>query len=249
MELSNLKGKTILIGKEPGQGRLCITVMSNGKQVNAVIGTPGSVPNSVSRCKDGTAHCKIDVDQSGNMVLVNMKPQNVTYVDGLEIESKKIDSSSIVSLGKDKYNININTIIDAVSKMVQEKEFDISHLEMVWNEYKEGKKDIKAKQRKINLSRTLCSIFTMCAMPCIYFFGKIGYVLTGIGVIGTLIAFFCLKNDNSEERMDELAEDFQDRYVCPNPDCHRFLGNVSYKFLKKNYSMHCPYCKCEYIER
>ena len=57
------------------------------------------------------------------------------------------------------------------------------------------------------------------------------------------------KKDTSYEERKEATERFTDEYVCPNPDCNKFLGNISYKLLKKQYSMHCPYCKSEYVEK
>lgn len=86
-------------------------------------------------------------------------------------------------------------------------------------------------------------------MPCIFMFGPVGYALTGIGIIGNLYSFIGLKNDNTAEVLEQIGETFQDEYVCPNPDCNKFLGNISYRLLKKQYSMHCPYCKSEYIEK
>lgn len=92
--MERLKGKTILVGKEPGQGRLLVAVLETGKA--AAIGSPGCVPNSVSRCKpaDGVAHVKITIDQSENMVLTNMKPQNVTFINGTEIVSKHVTATN-----------------------------------------------------------------------------------------------------------------------------------------------------------
>ena len=71
--MEQLKGKTILIGKEPSQGRLLVALPGSGK--SAAIGLPGSVPASVSRCRpaEGIAHAKISIDQSGNIILTNLK--------------------------------------------------------------------------------------------------------------------------------------------------------------------------------
>ena len=92
ISIENLKGKTILVGKEPGNGRLFVSVKINGQPKTAAIGEMNSVPNSVSRCKpaENTAHCKIEVDATGNLIVTNLKPQNVTYVNGAEIVSKKV---------------------------------------------------------------------------------------------------------------------------------------------------------------
>lgn len=264
--MDRLKGKTILIGKEPGQGRLLVAIQGNVK--SAAIGAPGSVPACVSRCKpaEGVAHAKIMVDQNGNMVLTNMKSQNVTYVNGSEIASKRVSSSNSVELGKDRFSINLPVVIETAKKIATVapiptpnphpnpnpepvKEFNISHLERVWHDLQAKRKEIQAKQKKINLVRSGCGLFTLCAMPCIFMFGPVGYVLTGIGIVGNLYSFVGLKNDNTSDVIDQLNEEFQDRYVCPNPDCNKFLGNISYKLLKKQYSMHCPYCKSEFVEK
>lgn len=254
--MEKLKGKAILIGKEPGQGRLLIAIQGNEKSV--AIGSLGSVPACVSRCKpaEGIAHAKIIVDQAGNMILTNMKSQNVTFVNGSEIASKRVSFNNTIELGKDKFKIDLPIIIETAKKLIvmgtskePGKKFNISHLERVWNDLQTQKKAIQAKQKKINLVRSGCGLFTLCAMPCIFMFGPIGYVLTGIGIVGNLYSFIGLKNDNTTDVIDKLNEDFQDSYVCPNPDCNKFLGNISYKLLKKQYSMHCPYCKCEYVEK
>lgn len=255
--MEKLKGKTILIGKEPDQGRLLLAIVG-GK--TACIGAPNSVPNSVSRCKvpEGVAHAKISIDQNSNMVLTNLKPQNVTFVNGSEIASKRIQPNNIIELGQDHYKIAVSTIIEIAKKLVRitdpsvapdSKPLNIKHLEKVWTDYHDSLKRMREKQKKINLIRSGCGIFTMCAMPCIFFLGPIGYALTGIGVIGNIYSFVGLKNDNTTDEQERLMEEFQDHYVCPNENCNKFLGNLSYKLLKKQYSMQCPYCKTKFVEK
>lgn len=257
--MENLKGKTILIGKEPGQGRLMVAVSGTGK--SGTIGAVGSVPGCVSRCKpmEGVGHAAIMVDANGNMTLKNVKTQNITYVNGMEIVSKRIEPSDTVELGKDRFGIHLQTVLDTAKKLASAaipggggttaKTFNMAHLEMVWNNYHDSLRDLREKQKRVNLIRSGCGIFTMCAMPCIFFFGAIGYVLTAIGVIGNIYSFIGLKNDDTPEEQERITETFQEQYVCPNPDCNKFLGNLSYKLLKRQYSMHCPYCKCEYVEK
>lgn len=265
--MDKLKGKTILIGKEPGQGRLLVAIEGG---LAGATGAVGSVPNSVSRCRvaDGVAHAKIKVDQNGNMVLTNEKQQNVTYVNGSQIMSKRITPANKVELGHERYEINLQSVLETARKLVAAKEsmsaqksgpqaqgagqstvtVDITHLEGVWRDYHDALKQLRENQKRINLIRSGCGIFTMCAMPCIFFLGPIGYLMTGIGVVGNVYSFVGLKNDNTSDEQERLTEDFQDNYVCPNPDCNKYLGNLTYRLLKKQYSMHCPYCKCEYTE-
>lgn len=249
MEKEKLKGKTILIGKEQGQGRLCIAV--DGKV--AVIKQPGSVPGSVSRCKpqEGIAHAKIEIDANGVMTITNMKSANVTYVDGIEIMSKRINDGCKITLGKDCYAIDVREVLFAAAKLMPEPEkiYNISHLARVWNDYHDGLRQLRERQRKINLVRTGCGIFTLGAMPCILFFGPIGYVLTGIGLIGNIYSFVGMKNDNTADEQERLTEEFQSHYICPNKDCGKFLGNMSYKLMKKQHGMQCPYCKKKFVEQ
>ena len=272
--MERLKDKTILIGKEPVQGRLLIALSGSG--ISNAIGIPGSVPNCVSRCipEEDVAHAKITIDQSGNMTLSNVKSQNVTYVNGSEIVSKRIILGDIIELGKDRFSVSIPMVIKIAEKLIcsgtpqiesrgqipsgssqpSPKKFNISHLEGIWNEMQAKKKDVLAKQKKINMVRSGCGIFTMCAMPCIFLFGPIGYVLTGLGVVGNVYSFVGLKNDDSSDTMERLNEDFQLRYVCPNPDCNKFFGAVSYRLLKnqirshKDQKMYCPRCGCQLEE-
>lgn len=271
--MENLTGKTILIGKEPEQGRLLVAVQVNGQYKTAFLGQPGCVPGSVSRCllPQGVAHAKLEVAADGSMKLTNLKSQNVTFVNGAEIISKRVAPGVTVELGKDRFSVDLNLILSVASKVVgvetpkqksassqqasgtaagtQGGTFNIAHLERVWKDYHDGLNQLREKQKRINLIRSGCGLFTMCAMPCIYFLGPVGYVLTAIGIIGNVYSFVGLKNDNSAEAQEKLLERFQDTYVCPNPNCNKFLGGYSYRMVKKQYGMSCPYCKCSYVEK
>lgn len=264
--METLKGKNILIGKEPVNGRLLIVV--EGYKQKAAVGAQGSVPSSVSRCRqaEGVAHAKISVDKNGGIVVTNMNPKNVTYINNRSVESLHVTPADSMALGKDKYAVSISTVLDTAEKIVAAqaqaqaqrqwqpqqpeppKTFNISHLEDVWNDLKAKKKEIQAKQKKTNLIRTGCSAFTLCTVPLAQVVGPGAYALSGIGLIGALYGFFGIKNDKTADVMDQLNEDFQDKYVCPNPDCGKFLGNYSYKLMKKQYGMKCPYCKSNYVE-
>lgn len=275
MIMNTLKGKTILIGKEPGQGRLLVSV--DGKK--AAIGATNSVPGSVSRCKvpEGVAHAQITIDQNGNMVLTNMKSANVTYVNGSEVASKRITPSNTVELGMDRFNISLPVIIETAKKLESlntgdygdlggnggqkgnsVKQYNISHLEHVWNDFHDRNMEIKQRQRNQALMSRIPMFFTMgggAVSAVSIAFGwpeAVRYLCVGMTVLGVIImiyTFFKSKNDTSLEDSERILEDFQERYTCPNPDCNKFLGNMSYRLMKKQYSMHCPYCKCEFVEK
>lgn len=241
--MNSLKGKTILIGKEPEKGCLSVAVGGNV----ATIGYPGCVPGSVSRCipLQKVAHAQIAIDKNGEMTLTNLKPANVTYVNGVEIMSKHITLSSQISLGQDRYAIDLNVILATAEKLVP-VEYDISPLEAVWNTYRAGLKQLRDKQNRINLIRAASGILTSCAILASIQIGRSGYILTAIGVLGNIYCFFGMKNDNTADKQERLTEEFQEHYVCPK--CNKFLGNYPYKLMKKQYGMQCPYCKCKFIE-
>lgn len=170
-----LKGKTILIGKEPVNGRLLIAIQGNGK--SAAIGSPNSVPSCVSRCKptEGVAHAKIEVDQSGNMILTNIKPLNVTYVNGSEIASKRISINNTVELGKDRYRIGLSVVIDVAKKIAATinppgpETYNISQLERIWNDYETEIDRIVKQQQDVAKKRMLpIMVGSLSGVACRY---------------------------------------------------------------------------------
>ena len=252
----SFKGKEIFVGRESGTNRLLVYLYINGHIKALQIGNPSSVPKSVSRAipNQNKAHLSIIIDDNGNIIVTNIKPENVTFVNGSQIVSKRISENDKIELGAGRYLLPLQDLLAKASKLTTDtsnlkpETYNISHLEKVWNDYKTGQKEIKEKQKKINLVRSGCGIFTMCAMPTIFFLGPIGYALTGIGVLGNIYSFVCIKKSDPQEEMEKLTDNLQETYVCPNPDCNRFLGSYSYTLMKRQYRMECPYCKSKYEE-
>ena len=261
--IDNLKGKTILVGKEPGNGRLFVCVKINGQPKVATIGEMNSVPNSVSRCKpaENIAHCKIEVDAIGNMIVTNLKPQNVTYVNGAEIVSKKIKLDSVIELGKDRYSINANSIIEIASKIVGAttpppvKEFSIKPLKKVWDNYHRECIKIRKHGQELGTAMGFPPILTLGSGAFTAIAASLGIVnvcfvtipLMLVGVFLMIRNYIRRKNDTSIEDNERLLEEFQHKYVCPNPDCKHFLGMQSYIVLRQ--TKKCPYCGCFFNEK
>lgn len=278
--MESLRNKSILIGKEAGQGRLEIVVIGSSKPLIGFIGNPGTVPNTVSRCKpaENMAHAKLDIDSNGNMTLSNMKPQNITYVNGGEIESKRISHDAAIALGAEQYAVNLTTILNSAKQLVKlvqhsqpnaatpqpttpekpKKVYNIKHLEAVWNRYHDEMKEIQKRQGEKGFMARLPMLFTMiCGTLTAISIGSdwanaikiICGIFTGIALILMIYSLVNAKSDTSIEDKERLIEEFQEHYCCPNPECNKFLGNQSYKMLKKQTSMRCPHCKSEFIEK
>lgn len=253
--IDNLKGKTILVGKEPGNGRLYIAVIINGQPKVTAIGGMNSVPNSVSRCKpaEGVAHCKIVVDFNGSITVTNLKPQNVTYVNGAEIVSKKVRENGVIELGKGRFSVSVSAIIETACKIVatvspsssaQSSEVhSIRHLKKIWDEYNGKMREIKIRQRNIGLLSSIPMAFSMLGgliagvAPEIR---ELALLFTGIALLIMLFGFYKRFTDKSIEETEKITEDFQQEYVCPK--CHHFMGMQPYNILRQNKK--CPYCGC-----
>lgn len=264
--MDRLKGKTILLGKEPGQGRLLLAIVG-GK--TAVIGSPNSVPNSVSRCRvaEGVAHAKINVDQNGNIILTNMKPQNVTFVNGSEIVSKRILLNNIVELGKDRFKINLPVIIETAKKILGSVTppppppvFNIKHLKKVWEDYEYEMDRIAQQQQEIGKKRMLPIMVSsastvLSGLGALISLSSLWVTLPVTGVVSILYFRNYSSKDTSYEDRKKANNEFQINYVCPNPACGKFHGAINYDLLKNQYrspkdqKMYCPRCGCEYVER
>ena len=142
------------------------------------VGEVGSVPGSVSRCNpsEGIGHCEIRINEEGTMVLVNLKPHNVTYVNGTEIVSKKITSDSVVELGLDKYVLDLSLVLKAAETIAREEEsavedkqekplkkgkikdeqvYSIIHLKDVWDKYHNDLLTLQKKQKNLALIKKI----------------------------------------------------------------------------------------------
>ncbi len=278
--MDSLKGTEILIGREPQQGRLAVTLHSRGENGSAFIGQLHSVPLSVARCipQENKAHCKISISPEGNMLLTNLKSENSTFANGIEVATKKITQDCTIALGPDMYPVNAGTILKAARKiaisMKQMKgrkvydtakgaelkpcnEYSIVHLKKVWDKYHDDLFNLQKKQKNMALVKSLflpCTILSSIAGVAASHIGlsenvssMISYSLYALAAIILFYGIFQSFTDKSLEEKEAITETFQNNYICPNPQCMHFLGNIPYNILKQNTG--CSYCKCTYISK
>ncbi|MBR6979112.1 MAG: FHA domain-containing protein [Prevotella sp.] len=275
--MKRLRGKTILIGKEPQSGRLMISMNVNGTLKKMVIPNFNNVPNTVSRCmpENNMAHCKIEIDANGKMKVHNLKSQNVTFVNGMEIETRTLKSDDKLELGADRYPIPLDTIFTAGIQMIDGggggkppvKEYSIKPLERVWNNYHKETMKIKREQKNLAAAQGLAPMLTIGGSVISAILAKAGddwvleimgsiitpaelcWVTIPLSLLGLILMgrnYYRRKNDTSLEDQDRLLAELQTLYVCPNPDCKQFLGANAYRVIRQKKT--CPYCKCKYTE-
>ena len=238
----------ILLGREEGARRLHCVV--NGKEFN--VGQAGCVPLSVSR-----KHCKITV-LGEKMSIENLREQNITYVDGVQIFTKSITPTSNIQLGNEKFTVPLQQILgmimdkppvstDAKSSS-QVLTYSLKPLENIWVEYDRRRLKIQESAAKsANMSR-LQGILSMCGM-CIGFIPGMDStirVVIIVAALGIAIYFFVqgMSNETVQKQLHDLDEEFAHKYKCPNPVCGKPFGSIPYRQIE--YNKQCLACGCKY---
>ena len=233
----------IIIGREEGARRLhCI---ADGREFN--IGQAGSVPMSVSR-----RHCKLKIAGS-TITIENIKMQNVTFVDGNQVFSKEISSSSNVQLSEERYTIPLQQILllaggKTQATTPQQPTYSLRSLKNVWEKYDQCRLAIQDEAAKNANRQRLQGIFSLLGV-CISFIPGIGQSIRIVIVVATLAlaVYFFIKsstNDTVQRQLHDLDEEFAKKYKCPNPKCGRSFGAIPYRQIK--FTPRCLACGCIY---
>lgn len=224
----------IIIGRDASTSQLKITLGQQSKTFGAM----GCVPMTVSR-----QHCCLTLNADGTYKIVNLKPQNITYINGVEVMAKTILESDRIELGPSKFLVSWDWVKSMIPQQV-----DFRPLKKVWEEYDGHKLDQQIADRKFNSLRGITGLITMGAIALSIIFPEFreSPLYIGVYLLAILIsAAFTVKayQDSSKGPMKakKLTEDFQQHYVCPH--CHHFLGFQSYDVLMQNTA--CPYCKAK----
>ena len=231
----------LIIGRESGVENPRLAVAQN-EQVH-YFGLPGSVPKDVSR-----RHCRIVVGDDSKILVEDLTENNFIFINGLDCK-KKIDVSlnDTIELGPSKYKLDLDTIIKAISC---NQSFSIKHLDAVYEWYQKEKFDMQVKQGKLNALSTLPGVLSMISIGAAVIFDNPSVRTWSIVLAAVFALFFAvIRYRNATTiplRTKELEDKFREKYVCPNPLCKHFLGNMPYKELVKNRS--CPYCKSKFSD-
>lgn len=235
----------IIIGRDSNSNKLALLV--DGKR-----GIDSSVilPLSISRLKpeENLGHCCISI-RKDNIRIINMNPQNVTYVDGEEIvDSVKIDIHSIIELGVDQYRINLKKLLKKIGYIPP---VSIKHLKRIWDKYDRAILKLQVEQQKAANQQKLQGLISQASVLCVIIPSVIPSIpIPGIVrvilVIGAMALgiYFYIKGTKTEEsfvvKKREIDERFKDDYVCPK--CGYFFGFTPYENL--TYKKNCPNPNC-----
>lgn len=225
-----------IIGRDPQTSQLKVAC---GQQ-SIWLGNPGDVPMTVSR-----QHCLLTVD-NGHCTIKNLKPQNVTFVNDMAIAQKSVKESDTVTLGSEKYRIDLASILKAIQQLAP-KTADIRPLQAVWEEYDQHSLDQVIAERRFNALRGATSLITMTAIILALTVGRnIWYIM--LYCLAILVSFlFTIKaykdSTNVPKKRKEQDMEFRSKYVCPNCG-HHFT--MPYDELSQYEA--CPYCKAKFLK-
>lgn len=227
----------LIIGREANTNQLIVV---KGTQVVTLIGAPASVPMDVSR-----QHCKLEVIDKETFVITNIKAANVTWVNGVEVQSKQITLADSIQLGASRYNLPLKEIVDKALPSI----VDITPLKAVWENYQQTNLNYTISERRVAAARAGVGIITMLAIACTFIFGHGPVYLTIYGIaIALSVAFWVVQFINAKKipmLRNELKSIFEREYVCPK--CGKYFGDKSYdRLIREN--DHCPSCKTIFIK-
>ena len=212
-------------------------------------------------------HCWLTDNGDGTWTLQNKSAQG-TFVDGKQVLKTKVTPDTYIKLS-DTTTVKVADLLPVQQKAVPTPKpapstnnkpqemptYSIKHLKYVWEEYHNRQMEIKNRQRSINLLRSASPMFTIGSGAIATMAKTMGWgegiftitiMMTIVGLVLMVYSFVKGYNDKSIEEQEKATEDFQNKYVCPNPECRHFMGNQAYRIIRQNKT--CAYCKCKYVE-
>lgn len=222
----------IIIGRDQTTRQL--SIVKEGK--TTLYGATGSVPMDVSR-----HHCSLQSTDGEKWVIKNLNERNVTFVNGIAVESKTISKQDKIELGNSHYLFSWDALNEPKVETV-----DVRPLYKVWEEYNRKSIDIRKRQKNIGLLASIPMGFTMLGGLISGIASEeirpIAYVFTAIALSIMIYGFYRRFTDNSIEEQEEIKKEFQRKYTCPK--CGHFMGFQDYDILIQGDA--CPYCKTKY---
>ena len=221
----------IIIGRDQQTRKLCVITDGNAR----LCGQVGSVPMDVSR-----QHLSLKPVGSGKWTVRNLNERNVTFVNGVAVESKTVSEQDKIELGNSRYLFAWDILHEP-----KEETIDIRQLKQVWDDYQQADLAIRNRQKNTGLLASIPLGFSMLGgiiagvAPDIR---EVALLFTGIAFVLFLYGLWRRMQDNTAAELKTLQEDFERKWICPK--CKRFLNFRSYTILEQSDA--CPYCKTKF---
>ena len=221
----------IIIGRDQQTRQLC--VVKDGS--SQLYGQPGSVPMDVSR-----QHMSLQPMGDGQWKVKNLNERNVTFVNGIAIESKAVSENEKIEMGNSRYLFQWESLQEPKVETI-----DIRPLKKIWDDYQQEDIAIRNRQKNNGLLASVPLGFSMLGgiiagvAPEVR---AIALVFTGIAFVVFVYGLYRRSQDNSAIELKKLQEDLERKWICPK--CKRPFNFRSYTVLEQNDA--CPYCKTKF---
>ena len=222
----------IIIGRDQNTRQLSVIKDGSSKQY----GQPNSVPMDVSR-----HHISLQPAGNGRWQIKNLNEKNVTFVNGIAVESKTISENDRIELGNSHYLFSW-----AALQEPKEETIDIRPLKVVWDNYQQNEIEIRDRQKNNGLWASVPLGFSMLGgliagvAPEIR---EIALIFTGLAFLIFIYGLYRRSQDNSTVELKANQDEFEMKWVCPKCK-HPLTCFRSYIILSQ--SDVCPYCKTKY---
>lgn len=230
--------------------------------MEVTVGRQGNQRLPIESLTVSRRHCKITDNGNGQYTVENLSPAG-TIVNGHKIVRTVVTADTVLQLGPE-FRATVRELVGVAERRpvptpnpfpvnppiptpAADKVFSISHLEGIWEEFNETNITLMEQRRRVNLIRIITSGFSMASILIWHLFGWVGMAMTIIGICGMVYSFFGLKRDETPREQQERQEDFDAKWICPNPECKRSLPAKNYRLLVMNHKK-CPYCGCRFVE-
>lgn len=228
----------IEFGRNPDTEKLKITCA--GKVINKDIRLDASVSKR---------HCLLTVSNNGEMILRNLNPDNVTFLNGVSINSKKFEltDSTKITMGARGCVLPLQEVL---KELGFKQTYSIGHLKGIIAGHKEKKIQMQIALGRQNAMRGLMPAFMALAAVL----GFTDIMPDNAKIIPSVfsLVFACyfgykgfVGASNNPKKQMELDEKFHKECVCPNPDCHHFLPGEYEDILRAGA---CPWCRSKFKE-
>lgn len=222
----------IIIGRDQNTRKLSVVKDGNSR----LYGQLNSVPMDVSR-----HHISLQPAGNGKWQIKNLNARNVTFVNGIAVESKTITENDKVELGNSHYLLSWAALQEPKVETI-----DVQSLKKIWDDYQQEDTAIRNRQKNNGLLASIPLGFSMLGgiiagvAPEIR---EVALVFTGIAFLLFVYGLYRRSQDNSTIELKRLQEDFDLKWVCPK--CKRPLTCFrSYTILSQNDA--CPFCKTKF---
>lgn len=222
----------IIIGRNQQTRQLNIIKDGNER----TYGEPNSVLTDVSR-----HHLSLQPAGAGKWHIKNLNELNVTFVNGIAIESKTVSENDKIELGNSHYLFRWDALQEPKVETI-----DIRPLKTVWDNYQQNEINIRERQKNNGLWASVPLGFSMLGgliagvAPEIR---GIALLFTGIAFVLFLYGLYRRSQDNSTVELKANQDEFDMKWVCPKCK-HPLTCFRSFTILSQNDS--CPFCKTKY---